>query len=73
MWAQRLFFGNKGNRHMDRNLALEMVRVTEAAALSSSRMMGRGDRKAADQAAVDAMRRAFDSVEIRGTVVSGEG
>ncbi|HMU40339.1 MAG TPA: class II fructose-bisphosphatase [Pseudomonadota bacterium] len=58
---------------MDRNLALEMVRVTEAAALSSSRMMGRGDRKAADQAAVDAMRRAFDSVEIRGTVVIGEG
>ncbi len=58
---------------MDRNLALEMVRVTEAAALSSARMMGRGDRKAADQAAVDAMRRAFDSVDIRGTVVIGEG
>ena len=58
---------------MDRNLALEMVRVTEAAALSSARMMGRGDRKGADQAAVDAMRRAFDSVEIKGTVVIGEG
>lgn len=58
---------------MDRNLALEMCRVTEAAALSSARMMGRGDRKAADQAAVDAMRRAFDSVEVRGTVVIGEG
>ena len=58
---------------MDRNLALEMIRVTEAAALSSARMMGRGDRKGADQAAVDAMRRAFDSVEIKGTVVIGEG
>jgi fructose-1,6-bisphosphatase II len=50
-----------------------MVRVTEAAALSSARMMGRGDRKGADQAAVDAMRRAFDSVFVRGTVVIGEG
>ena len=58
---------------MDRNLALEMIRVTEAAALSSARMMGRGDRKAADQAAVDAMRRAFDTIDIRGTVVIGEG
>lgn len=58
---------------MDRNLALEMVRITEAAALASARLMGRGDRKAADQAAVDAMRRAFDSVHIRGTVVIGEG
>ena len=57
----------------DRNLALELVRVTEAAALSASRLMGRGDEKAADQAAVDAMRRAFDSVAISGTVVIGEG
>ncbi len=58
---------------MDRNLALEFVRITEAAALSSARFMGRGDEKAADQAAVDAMRRAFDSVDIDGTVVIGEG
>ncbi len=58
---------------MDRNLALEAVRVTEAAALASARVMGRGDEKAADQAAVDAMRRAFDSVGIAGTVVIGEG
>lgn len=58
---------------MDRNLALEFVRVTEAAALSSSRWMGRGQEKAADQAAVDAMRKAFDSVRIRGEVVIGEG
>lgn len=58
---------------MDRNLALEFVRVTEAAALSCARLMGRGDEKAADQAAVDAMRRAFDSIAIRGEVVIGEG
>jgi fructose-1,6-bisphosphatase II len=57
----------------DRNLALELVRVTEAAAISSARWMGRGDAKGADQAAVDAMRRAFDGVRIRGTVVIGEG
>jgi fructose-1,6-bisphosphatase II / sedoheptulose-1,7-bisphosphatase len=58
---------------MDRNLALEVVRVTEAAALSASRLMGRGDEKAADQAAVDAMRRALNSLAIDGTVVIGEG
>lgn len=58
---------------MERNLALEFVRVTEAAALASSSWMGRGDEMAADQAAVDAMRRAFDSVRIDGTVVIGEG
>ena len=58
---------------MDRNLALELVRVTEAAALSCARWMGRGDAKGADQAAVDAMRRAFDGVHVRGTVVIGEG
>ena len=58
---------------MDRNLALEAVRVTEAAALSASRLMGRGDEKAADQAAVDAMRRALNSLQIEGTVRIGEG
>ena len=58
---------------MDRNLALEAVRVTEAAALSCARLTGRGDEKAADQAAVDAMRRAFDALAIDGTVVIGEG
>jgi fructose-1,6-bisphosphatase II / sedoheptulose-1,7-bisphosphatase len=57
----------------DRNLALDSVRVTEAAALASSRMMGRGDEKAADQAAVDAMRRALNVLDIDGTVVIGEG
>lgn len=58
---------------MDRNLALEVVRVTEAAALSASLLMGRGDEKAADQAAVDAMRKALNSLSIDGTVVIGEG
>lgn len=58
---------------MDRNLSLEFVRVTEAAALASARWMGRGDEKAADQAAVDSMRKAFDSVKMNGTVVIGEG
>src|ERR1700760_1444022 len=57
----------------DRNLAWEAVRVTEAAALSASRLMGRGDEKAADQAAVDAMREALNSLAIDGTVVIGEG
>jgi fructose-1,6-bisphosphatase II / sedoheptulose-1,7-bisphosphatase len=58
---------------LERNLALEAVRVTEAAALSASRLMGRGDEKAADQAAVDAMRQALNSLNIEGTVVIGEG
>lgn len=58
---------------MDRNLALELVRITEAAALACARFMGRGDEKAADKAAVDAMRKAFDSLRIDGTVVIGEG
>ena len=60
-------------RQMDRNLALEVVRVTEAAALSASLLIGRGDEKLADQAAVDAMRQALNSLAIDGTVVIGEG
>ena len=58
---------------MDRNLALEVVRVTEAAALAASKLMGRGDEKMADQAAVDAMRTTLNSLNIEGTVVIGEG
>ncbi|CEP91929.1 fructose 1 [[Clostridium] sordellii] len=58
---------------MDRNLALELVRVTEAAALVSSQFMGRGDKNGADGAAVEAMRRAFETVKIDGEVVIGEG
>lgn len=58
---------------MDRNLALELVRVTEAAALASSNFMGKGDKNGADGAAVEAMRNAFESVKITGEVVIGEG
>ena len=58
---------------LDRNLALETVRVTEAAALSASKWMGKGDEKAADQAAVNAMRDVLGSLQIQGTVVIGEG
>lgn len=58
---------------MDKDLALGLVRVTEAAALGSAKLMGRGDKNAADQEAVDGMRRMFDVLEIRGTVVIGEG
>jgi len=57
----------------DRNLALELVRVTEAAALAASRWIGRGRKNDADGAAVEAMRKAFDQVAIDGTVVIGEG
>ncbi len=58
---------------LDRVLVLEMVRVTEAAAIAASALIGRGDEKAADAAAVEAMRRAFDDLHIDGTVVIGEG
>ncbi|MBM4250744.1 MAG: class II fructose-bisphosphatase [Deltaproteobacteria bacterium] len=58
---------------MDRNLALEFVRVTEAAALASGRWVGRGDKNAADDAAVTAMRSAFQSMDFDGLVVIGEG
>ena len=58
---------------MNRNLALEFVRVTEMAAIASARLMGRGDEKAADKAAVDAMRTMLDSVDCDATVVIGEG
>jgi fructose-1,6-bisphosphatase II len=57
----------------DRNLALELVRVTEAAALAAAREIGRGDKEGADQAAVDAMRTVLDSVSMDGVVVIGEG
>jgi len=57
----------------DRNLALELVRVTEAAAMAAARWVGRGDKNAADQAAVDAMRLLLDTVAMNGVVVIGEG
>ena len=57
----------------DRNLAMELVRVTESAALAASRWVGRGDKLAADGAAVDAMRNVLDTVSMDGIVVIGEG
>jgi fructose-1,6-bisphosphatase II len=63
----------RGTSRPDRNLALELVRVTEAAALAAARWVGRGDKEAADQAAVDAMRLLLDTVPMDGIVVIGEG
>ncbi len=62
-----------GENPLDRVLVLEMVRVTEAAAIAASKLIGRGDEKAADAAAVEAMRAAFDTLYMDGTVVIGEG
>ena len=62
-----------GPEIIDRNLSLELARVTEAAALMAGRWMGRGDKEAADQAAVDAMRRVLDTIQMEGEVVIGEG
>ena len=61
------------SRTKERNLAMELVRVTEAAALSAGRWMGKGNKELADQSAVDAMRQALDGVDMNGTVVIGEG
>lgn len=58
---------------MERSLTMELVRVTEAAALASARWMGRGNKEAADKAATEAMRDVFDTVPMKGTVVIGEG
>ena len=66
-------FPGKGGLTMERNLAMEVVRVTEAAALAAARLMGRGDNIAADQAAVTAMRKALSFVQFKGRVVIGEG
>jgi fructose-1,6-bisphosphatase II / sedoheptulose-1,7-bisphosphatase len=61
------------SRTLDRVLVLEMVRVTEAAAVAASKLIGRGDEKAADHAAVEAMREALNQLDFDGTVVIGEG
>ena len=58
---------------MDRDLALEFVRVTESAAIAAAKWIGRGDAKAADGAAVDEMRDRFNQIDFKGTVVIGEG
>ena len=65
--------GSPGSVPPDRNLALDLVRVTEAAALGAGRWIGRGDKEAADQAAVDGMRAMLDTVRMAGVVVIGEG
>src|SRR5580704_10787122 len=62
-----------GHQAPDRNLALELARVTEAAAMASARWVGRGDKNAADGAAVNAMRLLINSVAMNGVVVIGEG
>ncbi|MRR31008.1 fructose-bisphosphatase class II, partial [bacterium] len=61
------------NNPPTKNLALDLVRVTEAAALAAGRHMGRGDKIQADQAAVDAMRLMLNSIEMEGIIVIGEG
>src|SRR5688572_30154372 len=63
----------KASHVLDRLLVLEMVRVTEAAAVAASRLVGRGDERAADQAAVEAMRNALNELDLDGTIVIGEG
>jgi len=65
--------GPAASRVLDRVLVLEMVRVTEAAAIAASKLIGRGDEKAADAAAVEAMRGALNELPFDGTVVIGEG
>src|SRR5512138_2847153 len=60
-------------QELDRNLALDLVRVTESAAMAAGRWVGRGDKEGGDAAAVDAMRRLINSIPMRGTVVIGEG
>jgi fructose-1,6-bisphosphatase II len=71
MESEATRFEQSGTR--ERNLGMELVRVTEAAALSAGRWMGKGDKEKVDQAAVDAMRTALDGVDMSGVVVIGEG
>src|SRR5436190_24000713 len=65
--------GGRRREAPDRNLAMELVRVTEAAAMAAGRWVGRGDKNGGDQAAVDAMRKLISGVSMRGVVVIGEG
>ena len=64
---------NNVNQPIERNIAMELVRVTEAAAIAAAKLIGRGDEKAADAAAVEAMRAALNELYMDGTVVIGEG
>ncbi|MDG4769088.1 class II fructose-bisphosphatase [Solwaraspora sp. WMMD792] len=65
--------GTRNPQNLDRNLALDLVRVTEAAAMAAGRWVGRGDKEGGDGAAVDAMRKLINSIQMRGVVVIGEG
>jgi fructose-1,6-bisphosphatase II len=69
----RLTDNHKNQKHMDRNLALEFVRVTEAAAIAAAKWVGKGEKNAADGAAVDEMRARFNQIDFLGRVVIGEG
>jgi fructose-1,6-bisphosphatase II len=73
MSETRLANPNRQTEELDRNLALELVRVTEAAAMAAGRWVGRGDKEGGDRAAVDAMRQLINSLPMRGIVVIGEG
>src|SRR5215469_9165226 len=73
MRMQSQAYGFERSSTRERNLGMELVRVTEAAAYAAGRFMGRGDKEAVDQAAVDAMRSALDGVDMHGLVVIGEG
>jgi fructose-1,6-bisphosphatase II / sedoheptulose-1,7-bisphosphatase len=66
-------YGARIDAYVDRNIVMELVRVTEAAAMASADFIGTGDKKGADQAATDAMRRALNCLDISGTIVIGEG
>src|SRR5215212_3456398 len=65
--------GARVPQDLDRNIALDLVRVTEAAAMAAGRWVGRGDKEGGDGAAVDAMRKLINSIDMRGVVVIGEG
>ena len=73
MTEPRPQYASRRTEDLDRNLALELVRVTEAAAMAAGRYVGRGDKDGGDGAAVDAMRQLINSLPMRGTVVIGEG
>jgi len=70
---ERTTMSPRQTEELDRNLGLDLVRVTEAAAMAAGRWVGRGDKEGGDQAAVDAMRQLINSIQMRGTVVIGEG
>lgn len=73
LWVAEILASGPDYSTIQRNLALELVRVTEAAALASALWFGKGDKNAADQAAVDMMRRVLNTIQMDGVIVIGEG